>query len=134
MDISKIEVTEAETGSLMQVRHPVTGETIEGAGVRLRGMDSKAGRSIQRKRNLRLIQAVAAAKKGEAMESDEDGAEIEELAALTVEFVGLEIDGNPIGSDPELIRQAWARLPWLVDQARNYIYDRANFMQRSNGS
>lgn len=127
MDLSKYETKNSDTGAQMQVLDP-NGDPIKGAKITLLGKDSKAHKAIDRKRQQAAIDRMAKGKKALGMKAETLAEQsLDDLAELTLDMGPLEIDGKKIGADKTLIRQAYERYPFLAEQSREFIEDRANF-------
>ena len=129
LDLNEFKTDLANTGARMPVRHPLTDAEVDGAGVYLLGLDSDVAKAIDRKKAQRMIDQLAR-KKGKLVQLDADqlaSEALDELVDLTVKVEGLQMDGQEIGKDKALIRQAYEQYAWLAEQAREFIGDRANF-------
>ena len=130
MDLSSLEP--AADGATMPVRHPATGAVIEGMSITFLGMDSEIAIRQQRAAtNKRLRQGVHKMK-WTAEELDEDGLQM--LAALTVRWEEVELDGAELPCNRENAAKLYKRFRWLREQADEFVGERANFLQQSQTS
>ena len=128
MDLGKFETKNADTGAEMQVVDP-NGEPIKGAKIKLLGKDSQVHKKIDFKRQQSAIDRMAKGKKAFGLKAETlNEQSLDDLAELTLDMGVLEIDKKKIGSDKALIREAYKRFPFLAEQAREFIEDRANFL------
>ena len=114
MNFSSLKVS--DTG-VLKLRHPLTGEVIEGAEIVMLGRDSKAFR------NLVYEQAKLGALSEDVKANDERN--LERCCTLVVSISGIEEDGVPI-TDP---MKLFTGYPWALEQAQVFILNRANFIQ-----
>lgn len=125
-DFAKLKTGDkAEKGSAMEVLHPVTLQPM-GAKIFLAGFDSQRYRTAQNK----MLNARMALKGGRRITAEEvDAQHINLLAAVTISWEGLEWNGEKLECTPENAKMLYSELPWLRDQASEFITDRANFLQ-----
>ncbi|WP_297803401.1 hypothetical protein [uncultured Brevundimonas sp.] len=57
--------------------------------------------------------------------------EIKRLAAATVGWDGIVLEGEPLPFSEDNAAMLYRRFPWLRDQVRTFIDDRANFLNAS---
>jgi hypothetical protein len=134
MDFADFDIRRAEEGVAMEIKHPVSGKVMvdpaanEPCAVLLMGADSSAYREAENA----IIAAAAAERDKEAASSLNRlrGEVLERLVACTVGFRHVEIDGKAIDKTPAAFRAAYARLPWLREQALAFIEDRRNFLPK----
>jgi len=126
MDLSTLDVKAvAEEGATLEVRHPVTGNLIDGMSVKVLGTDSATYRNAVKARIRR------AANQRKKQDFDPDKAErdaLELLADLTVGWDGVELDGEPLKCTRENCIMVYGRFPWLREQVDEFVADRANFL------
>jgi len=126
MDLSTLDVQKvAESGATLDVRHPVTGIAIDGMKITVLGTDSKTYRDAVKSR---MRQRVNQRKK---QDFDPDKAEregLELLADLTVDWQGIELDGESLKCTRENCVKVYGRFSWIREQVDEFIADRANFL------
>lgn len=138
MDMKKYDVgAAAETGALMELKHPTTGDIIRDAdgspvGIFLKGMDSSTYRSRDREltavrlNNVRRKGADVVTESGDFDANDRDESEL--LASITVSFTpNFEFDGEvqTLANAAKLYRGQ----VWIAEQVKIFIRKRANFLK-----
>ena len=135
MDLSKLDtLAPAESGTVVELEHPVTGEPIPDTSITLRGEDSHAVRNVIRKQHDRRIEKM---RKGKGAMSDSaslESEQVEKLVAATIDWKGIELDGEPLPFSAPNARKLYSdpRFPWLVEQVQTAMLDRERFF--TNGS
>jgi len=114
----------------LQVKHPGTREPLvdsEGAPVviRLVGQDSPQFMAVQRVQADRRFARQESGTKLTA--ADLDAETTETVAACTVGWSGLALDGEPFEWSDENARRLYGEWTWIRDQAHRAIAVRANF-------
>ena len=130
MDLTQYSTSKADTGAQMQV-YDIHGQKAEGVFITLLGQDSKVFRAIERRKQQDMINRMSQRKGKRGIDLDPDQIvedSLQELTDLTVDMGKLTFGKDKIGSDKELIKRAYREYPWLADQAREFIADRANFI------
>jgi len=128
MDFSALDTVKgSDEGAALYVRHPITQE-ITDAWIKLAGPDSRIAKSrradIRRRfRNHRSSDLDLDALEQEAMET---------RVAMTLEWGGIELDGEELAFTPENVRTVYERFPWLIEQVDSFQGDRANFMSTNS--
>ena len=135
-DLSKLDTAdEAEQGTTMDVRHPLTGEVLltpEGTPVTitLLAEDSTSYRRAQhRAQNRRFSKGSLNKLKAEELENDQ----LEIYAAVTRAWSGLAFgeEDLPCTRSNALALYRREGFKWLVDQIADFVKDRANFLPSS---
>ena len=125
MDLTQFDVVSpANEGVWMNLEHPVTGEPLE-VKIKLAGVDSDYyKKELRRQQNKRF-------KKGfRKMNAEELESEtIELLVACTLDWEGVELEGQTLECNPENVRKIYKQFPWIKEQVDNFINDRANFLK-----
>lgn len=106
--------------AVLKLKHPVTGDELEGVEITLCGSDSEKFRSLQKDAAREAI-----SKKTQKIDFEKlEEKTIERLAALTVSIVGLEDeDGKPISATTLYTDYKWAR-----EQVDVFIMERQHFL------
>ncbi|MBY0431697.1 MAG: hypothetical protein K2Q10_10905 [Rhodospirillales bacterium] len=120
----------AERGAVMTLAHPVNRQPLaDGEGkpitITLAGQDSDVYRRAQR-----AITDKRLALRGRARLSAEDleAEAVETLARCTLGWSGIVLDGKPLECGPASARALYQRLPWVREQADEFIGDRGNYL------
>ncbi len=117
----------SDEGAVMQVRHPATGEYVEGMWIKLAGPDSKIAkqRKAEIRRKLRKMNQNSidfSALEHEAAET---------RAAVTLDWGGIETD-QVLECTADNARHVYEQFPWLAEQVDEFQGDRANFIATSS--
>jgi len=132
MDLSALDTSDlANQGSVMELRGPNGDPLLQDdespITLSLLGADSNA---LVRLSNL---QTNAYLKQG-SIKVTAEGAkanELDYLAKATVAWAGVKVDGKELDCTEENAKAVYRRFPWIADQARAFIADRAHFMKAS---
>jgi hypothetical protein len=129
MDLSVFDTQEkAESGVEMVLENPMTGEPLmdkngKPVTITLLGVDSwpyqEHAKAIQAKRVQRMVHSKAG--------GDTDAEEMALLAACTVGWSGIVLDGQELKFSEGAARDLYQRFPWIKDQVDRFIGDRSNF-------
>lgn len=135
MDFSKLDVaTTASAGEALELKHPVTGEILQGVKIFLRGMDSPEFQNTKRVAlNRRLEQSARRGSQAPITVERLDQDNIDIFVAVTIGWEGVELDGKLIEFSPEKARLLYndRRFPWVVEQIDEFVGDRKNFYKPS---
>lgn len=128
MDLAQLDTSSPSGGVAMEVKHPTTGDVLkdgeEPVTITLVGADSQQYRDVQRSfQNARLRDA----RKPVTAEQLETQATAT-LAACTLGWSGIELDGQKLDCTVPNAKRLYARLPWLREQVDAFISERANFL------
>ncbi len=126
MDLMQLQTqAPAEEGAILEILHPVTFAPL-GVKLVLLGADSETYRSAQNK----LVNARVQNRGARARLTAEDieAQALNLLVAATKGWEGVEWDGAPLAFSSDNVRMVYTALPWLRDQAQDFIMDRANFL------
>lgn len=130
MDLNNLKPVLADDGAVLEIKHPVTEEVIDGMTIRLRGQDSNAYRKIKHKKQNAILARVSKGKKAAELEAEKLEADtIDELVALTINWSGFKLDGETLEATPENYRKVYTEWEWLRDQAAEFVANRANFFR-----
>ena len=130
MDFNLLDTaTPASAGKKLQLRNPFTGEELAGVTITLLGIDSSEYQQIERSILNHRLERGNAIVTAEKLSSDL----IDTLAAVTVGWEGIELDGKVVDYAPEKARLLYSdkRFPWLMEQVEAFIRDRKNFVKPS---
>lgn len=125
MDFSDFGSEKANSGAVMEVRHPGTGLIVEGATLTLLGEDSDAYQNAMKAKAQKRMNS----RKAEKYDADAvDRESLALLAKLTVDHAGIEWKGEPFPATDEGRVAMYKSLRWLRLQADAFIHERANFL------
>lgn len=141
-DLSALDTAAAgEEGATLHVKHPATGEPMfvmpPGATepvaltLRLLGSDSPTWRAKVADVNRRRLREMQNNRKHVVQPEQIDRDALELLAACTVAWHGVVVDGKTVACSPEAAAMVYRRLPWLREQADEFANARENFMGES---
>ncbi|MBF0375535.1 MAG: hypothetical protein HQL38_18530 [Alphaproteobacteria bacterium] len=120
----------ANRGAAMTLLHPATRQPLldsegQAVAITLAGQDSEAWRKAQRIVSNRRLAARGKAKlTAEELEVEA----LEMLARCTLAWTGVVIDGKALDCTPANARHLYERLPWVREQADDFVADRANYL------
>lgn len=132
-DLADLDFTApAEEGAIMEVRHPVTGETLRHEDghpftITLVGRDSERFLKLVRQQSDRRIQASLRTRQPISTVSVEKD-DIELLVNATLAWDIL-LDKKPAENSQKAYRDAYARFRWLKEQVDEFVGSRANFLK-----
>jgi len=125
MDLTQFDVVSpANEGVWMNLEHPVTGEPLD-VRIKLAGIDSDYYKKELRKQQNKKFKKGFRKLSAEELEADT----IELLVACTLDWEGVELEGQALECNPENVRKIYKRFPWIKEQVDNFINDRANFLK-----
>jgi hypothetical protein len=139
MDLSKVLDT-AETGAVLKVKHPSTGETIKNDDgsdltITLAGIDSARWRKGQDSIGDRRLKAATPRGGSSSYKSMGEAREDQVflLANATLSWNGVELEGKAIECTLDNAKMVYSHpnLGWLVEQVDRFIADRTNFSTAS---
>ena len=133
MDLSTLDTADlANQGAVLELRAPNGSPVLQDDGktpvsLTLLGADSDV---LTRLSN---AQTNAYLKQGQLKVTAESAKanDLAYLAAATVDWSGVEVEGASLECTPENVRALYVRFAWIADQARAFIADRANFLKAS---
>lgn len=129
MDLKNLDVrAAADEGAELVLEHPVTGDPLEGVAIRVLGADSSAYR--------RAVKRIAERRHGKKRVSldDMERQASELMAAVTVSWRNIEVDGEAIDCTEENAIRLYTDYPWIREQVDRFIADRANFFTKSSNA
>lgn len=140
MDLASLDtVSAAESGAVLELRHPTTAEVLAGASgraitIRLAGQDSERYRKADRQAANRRLNVAPGQRRvtltAEGMESDATAL----MVACVIGWDGVQLDGQSLDCTPDNARLLFKRLPWVLEQVRAFVEDRGNFLKASSAS
>ena len=113
----------AEAGADLEVLDPVTGEAV-GVTITLAGADS----TIHRKATATIAKRRMSNAKGFRNRAL-DPEKFEVLAACTLGWKGVVVDGAPLPCGRDNAVMLYTRFPWLREQVDQFISDRSAYLQ-----
>jgi hypothetical protein len=132
MDLSNLDTADlANQGAVMELRGPNGAPVLQDdetpVSLSLLGADSNA---LVRLSN---AQTNAYLKQGQLKVTAEGAKanELDYLAKATAGWSGIKVDGKDLDCTEENAKALYRRFPWIADQARAFIADRAHFMKAS---
>lgn len=128
MDLNELKITDEEVE--MPLYHPATGEKLD-IGLKVVGDDSAEAR--QKKRKLVEEYQKKAPRNDVSRLSMADDEEFGHrlTASYIVGFTGpMKKDGKKLEYSKQAALDIVKEHPWIAEQVRNYVADRANFMNR----
>lgn len=135
MDLATFNTAGAESGSVMTVRNPITDAVLESPDgqpitITLAGSDSERFRKVQRANQNRRLK-MQATRRGTLTSEEIEAEAIETLAACTIAWRGVVIEGEALECSAANARKAYKLLPWLREQVDAFVGDRSNFLKSS---
>jgi hypothetical protein len=110
--------------AVMRLKHPATGEEIDGIELDIFGSDSRKFRELQKD----AAKEILSRKRGAEIDLDDNEAKaIKRLAELTGEIRGMEEGGKPVTDAVYL----YSKYKWIREQVDTFITDRANFLPKA---
>lgn len=131
MDLNKLRLSKTETGSVLQILHPVTLEPIDGMTVTLLGQDSSLYRKLQLKRQQAALDRMAKGRNAEKLDAEKLAqTTVDDLSQLTTAWTGFVDGGKELECNPENVLKLLKdnELAWLKDQMLEFVNERANFL------
>lgn len=133
MDLSNLKVDPKNQVATLELKHPITFETLEDEDgnkvtITLNGPDSDAVRRAEREwADKRLKEGIRRKKVNVTTAQIEEQAINVDVAA-TVDWSGIEVDGDEFEYSPENARVLYKKFPWIREQVEEFFNDRSNFM------
>lgn len=125
MDLKTLDITSpANEGVWMDIEHPITGEVLD-IKIKVAGIDSNIYRKKLREQQNKRIRKGFKNITAEELEAEA----IELLVACTLDWKGVEYEGQELECNPENIRKIYKEFPWIREQVDLFINDRANFLK-----
>jgi len=133
MDLSDLSTKEAaDDGAVLELRGPTGAPIMQDDGapvtITLLGADSDVlTRVANQQTNRYLRDRGAATMTAEGATANR----IDYLAAATVAWSGIKVDGDVLDCTRDEARKLYRRFPFIRDQASAFVDDRANFLKAS---
>lgn len=135
MDLSLLDTRDiANSGAVMHVEHPVTGEKLYTEGdnpqpitITLLGRDSKKLKARQNEITNEMFKKGFRPKAMSAEKSTDET--LTTLALATVEWANIELDGKVLPFSTENAKALYTKLPWLAEAVDAFCGDRGNFLK-----
>lgn len=118
----------AEEGAELEVLDPANGEPV-GAFIILAGADSSAHRKATAAIAKRRMNGVKGFRAKSFDPEKFEAESIEVLAACTLGWKGVFLDGSPLACSRDNAIMMYTRFPWLREQVDQFISDRAAYLQ-----
>jgi len=135
MDIEDFD-TSGNAGVVLPVKHPITGVPLtlaDGTAVTLTvaGVDGERYQAAFTTQVNKRLQTSLNARSQQQTAEDLMRENIDLLVAVTLDWQGIEKAGAPLPYSPANARALYERLPWLREQVKAFVEDRANFLKAS---
>jgi len=128
MELNNLDTVKgSDEGAVLYVRHPVTNEKTD-AWVKMAGPDSRLAK--ERRADIRRLFR-------NQKQNSLDVETLEEEAkknrvALTLDWGGIDLDGEALSFSKENVEKIYERFPWLAEQVDEFQGDRANFIKANS--
>lgn len=138
MDLSTLDTSElANQGALLELRDPAGNPVLQEDGypvtLTLLGEDSDVVTQINNRNANQFLRGTAGSGQTVTAEMSRTN-EINKFAAATVGWSGIVVDGEEVAFSADAAKGLYRRFPWIRDQVRAFIGDRANFTKASRKS
>lgn len=138
MDLSTLDTAElANQGALLELRDPAGNPAVNDDGspvtITLLGEDSDVVTQISNRNANQFLRGASAGGQAVTAEMSRTN-EINKFAKATVAWHGVGLDGEDLKCTEENAKALYRRFPWIRDQVRTFIGDRANFTKASRKS
>lgn len=135
MDLSTLDTAElANQGALLELRDPAGNPVLQEDGspvtLTLLGEDSDVVTHVNNRNANQFLRGTSAGGQAVTAEMSKTN-EINKFAAATVGWSGIVVDGEAIQFSADAAKELYRRFPWIRDQVRTFIGDRANFTKAS---
>ncbi|QPB10617.1 hypothetical protein [Bacteriophage sp. 438212] len=138
MDLSTLDTSElANQGALLELRDPAGNPVLQEDGspvtLILLGEDSDVVTQINNRNANQFLRGTSGSGQSVTAEMSRTN-EINKFAAATVAWSGIVVDGEEVPFSTDAAKGLYRRFPWIRDQVRAFIGDRANFTKASRKS
>lgn len=130
-DLSALDTAKAaNAGFNVDLYHPANNADL-GIKIRVLGKDSDEFRRVSNAQNKRRMDRMQRGGFRNTTPSPEELEQngIELLAACTLGWTGVIVDGQPLAFSRDNVKMLYGRFPWIKEQVDAAIGDRANFIQ-----
>lgn len=127
MDLSELDAGK-ESGEVMKLRHPVSKEELP-VTIALVGIDSERFRAASREIINRRLKNQTRRRDTSVKVEEIEAESLEQLAAATLGWEGVELDGKALPFSHVNALKLYRRLPWVKDQVDTFVADRENFLK-----
>lgn len=138
MDLSAFDTSDlANAGAAMELRDPTGNPVLQDDGspvtITLLGEDSDIVTRVSNQHANQFLRGASGGGQSITAEMSKTN-EINKFAAATVGWSGIVVDGEVVKFSTDAAKSLYRRFPWIRDQARVFIGDRANFTKASRKS
>lgn len=135
MDLSTLDTAElANQGALLELRDPAGNPVLQEDGspvtLTLLGEDSDVVTQVNNRNANQFLRGTSAGGQAVTAEMSRTN-EINKFATATVGWSGIVVDGEVVTFSLDAAKALYRRFPWIRDQVRTFIGDRANFTKAS---
>lgn len=135
MDLSTLDTAElANQGALLELRDPAGNAILQEDGspviLTLLGEDSDVVTQVNNRNANQFLRGTSAGGQAVTAEMSRTN-EINKFATATVGWSGIVVDGEAVNFSLDAAKALYRRFPWIRDQVRTFIGDRANFTKAS---
>lgn len=135
MDLSAFDTSDlANAGAVLELRDPTGNPVLQDDGkpvtITLLGEDSDVVTQASNRNANQFLRGTAAGGQAVTAEMSKTN-EINKFASATVSWNGIVVDGEALKFSADAAKALYRRFPWIRDQVRIFIADRANFMKAS---
>lgn len=135
MDLSTLDTAElANQGALLELRDPAGNPVLQEDGspvtLTLLGEDSDIVTQVTNRNANQFLRGTSAGGQAVTAEMSRTN-EINKFATATVGWSGIVVDGEVVTFSLDAAKALYRRFPWIRDQVRTFIGDRANFTKAS---
>jgi len=120
----------SDTGAKLELRHPATGEKLEGSWIKLAGPDSKIAKQRRAEIRRKMRRTGRQGLDFDALEAEA----AETRVAVTLSWGGIELENGAVKCTPDNVRKVYEDFPWIAEQVDEFQGDRANFIGSSSKS
>ena len=138
MDLSTLDTAElANQGALLELRDPAGNPVLQEDGspvtLTLLGEDSDIVTQVTNRNANQFLRGTSAGGQAVTAEMSRTN-EINKFATATVGWSGIVVDGEAVTFSLDAAKALYRRFPWIRDQVRTFVGDRANFTKASRKS
>lgn len=138
MDLSALDTSElANLGAILELRDPAGNPVLQDDGspvtLTLLGEDSEVVTKINNHNANQYLRGASGSGQTVTVEMSRTN-EINKFAAATTGWSGVVVDGEALKFSAEAAKALYRRFPWIRDQVRVFVGDRANFTKASRKS